>query len=574
MGSISSSCFVSSLLLVSYKRTLFSLHATKTLILSPLKPPEFPSFRRTIITFQKIPTGISPPLSASSLPSSSVELQPIKELPPELQEIVNLFRSVQEPKAKYEQLLFYGKNLKPLDAQFKTRENKVQGCVSQVWVRAFFDEERNVVFEADSDSVLTKGLAALLVQGLSGRPVPEILRVTPDFAVLLGFQQSLTPSRNNGFLNMLKLMQKKALQLAVEAEENKGFTHEADNDTTSVSDSGSGSRADENDALGRDMLQNSENESNSGALGSRGMRNGYLIMRKGILQLAVEAEENKGSTHEADNDKTSVPGSGSGSRADENDALGRDMLQNSENESNSGALGSRGMRNGFLIMRKGILQLAVEAEENKGSTHEADNDKTSVPDSGSGSRADENDALGRDMLQNSENESSSGALGSRGMRNGFLIMRKGILQLAVEAEENKGSTHEADNDTTSVSDSGSGSRASGNEDSGRDMLQNSENESNSGALGSRGMRIREKLERELNPVELEVEDVSYQHAGHAGVRGGNGDGEMHFNLRIVSDNFQGKSLVKRRRLIYDMLQDELQSGLQALSIVAKTPSED
>lgn len=109
--------------------------------------------------------------------------------------------------------MFYGKNLKPLDTQYKTSENKVQGCVSQVWVRAYFDSEKNVVFEADSDSVLTKGLAALLVQGLSGRPVEEILKVSPDFAVLLGLQQSLTPSRNNGFLNMLKLMQKKALIL-------------------------------------------------------------------------------------------------------------------------------------------------------------------------------------------------------------------------------------------------------------------------------------------------------------------------------------------------------------------------
>lgn len=50
--------------------------------------------------------------------------------------------------------------------------------------------DKNVFFEADSDSVLTKGLAALLVQGLSGRPVDEIVRVSPDFVVLLGLQQS------------------------------------------------------------------------------------------------------------------------------------------------------------------------------------------------------------------------------------------------------------------------------------------------------------------------------------------------------------------------------------------------
>uniref|UniRef100_A0A6N2KK47 Fe-S metabolism associated domain-containing protein n=1 Tax=Salix viminalis TaxID=40686 RepID=A0A6N2KK47_SALVM len=100
-----------------------------------------------------------------------MSLQPIDELLPKLQEIIKLFQSVQEPKAKYEQLLFYGKNLKPLDSEFKTRGNKVEGCVSQVWVRAYLDFEKNVVLEADSYSVLTKGLAALLVQGLSSQPI-------------------------------------------------------------------------------------------------------------------------------------------------------------------------------------------------------------------------------------------------------------------------------------------------------------------------------------------------------------------------------------------------------------------
>ncbi|KAL0739018.1 hypothetical protein Bca4012_015228 [Brassica carinata] len=81
------------------------------------------------------------------------------------------------------------------------------------------------------------------------------------------------------------------------------------------------------------------------------------------------------------------------------------------------------------------------------------------------------------------------------------------------------------------------------------------------ALGSRGVRIRERLEKELNPVvELEVEDVSHQHAGHAAVRGSSADGETHFNLRVVSDAFKGKSLVKRHRMVYDLLQEELESG--------------
>ncbi|KAM1753227.1 hypothetical protein ACFXTI_005543 [Malus domestica] len=366
----------------------FRLFTTKipTSILNPKtpKPPSL-SFPQRHITFQRIPTisaSSPPPPSASA--SSSTSLQPVEDLPPKLQEIVKLFQSVEVPKAKYEQLLFYGKNLKPLDDRFKTKQNKVEGCVSQVWVRAYLDSDKNVFFEADSDSVLTKGLAALLVSGLSGRPVDEVLRVSPDFAVLLGLQQSLTPSRNNGFLNMLRLMQRKAKELLVE-EENGG---ESERFAAKIEDSVKS------------------------------------------LELGVDSE---------------VGG---------------------EKNSNSGLRVDGG----------------IEGED-----------------------------IG---LSSGEN----------------------VKQLELVASEM------------------------------------SENVADSGDLGSRGKRIQEKLMGELSPVELEVEDISYQHAGHAGVRG-SGDGETHFNVRVVSKEFEGKSLVKRHRLIYGLLQEELQSGLHALSIVAKTPSE-
>ncbi|KAJ6297682.1 hypothetical protein OIU76_018902 [Salix suchowensis] len=351
-----------------------SLRSTKTSILS-LEPTNLSFFIFSKpISFQKIPTKTLPLLASSSSP---VSLQPIDELPPKLQEIIKLFQSVQEPKAKYEQLLFYGKNLKPLASEFKTRENKVEGCVSQVWVRAYLDFEKNVVFEADSDSVLTKGLAALLVQGLSSRPIEEVLRVSPDFAVSLGLQQSLTPSRNNGFLNMLKLMQKKALDLYMEAEKGSG---------------------------------------------------------------AVEGSK-----------------------------LGDGSVEKEGKTENLGSNGDVGAESSGDTPVKG---LSFDAKT----------------DGGEG-------------------------LGSEGSEKG----------------------------------------------------------SNSKALGSRGIRIWEKLERELSPVELEVEDISYQHAGHAGVRGSTG--ETHFNVKVVSKEFEGKSLVKRHRLIYNLLQDELQSGLHSLSIVAKTLDE-
>ncbi|CAI9100058.1 OLC1v1036979C1 [Oldenlandia corymbosa var. corymbosa] len=198
------------------------------------KPTNYCSFRP--ITFQRIPTKQT---VCSSQGSQSATPEPIEELPPKLQEIVKLFQAVQDPMAKYKQLLFYGSNLKPLDAQYKSCENQVVGCISQIWVRAYIDgDDKNVVFEADSNSLFTKGLAALLVKGLSGRPVEEIVKVSPDFAPMLGLQQKRTRSRNDALSNILKLMQKKALQLYMEAEK---FEGNAGNETSEKS------RSDENE---------------------------------------------------------------------------------------------------------------------------------------------------------------------------------------------------------------------------------------------------------------------------------------------------------------------------------------
>lgn len=134
-------------------------------------------------------------------------------LPAALRKIVGAFQMVPDPMQRYKQLLFYASRLKPLPAELQTPENKVQGCVSQVWLAVQL-RAGAVQLQADSDSQLTKGLAALLVEGLSGAAPDEILRLSPDFIEQLGLKQSLTPSRNNGFLNMLLLIQKKTLELS------------------------------------------------------------------------------------------------------------------------------------------------------------------------------------------------------------------------------------------------------------------------------------------------------------------------------------------------------------------------
>ncbi len=97
----------------------------------------------------------------------------------------------------------------PPDA--KIPDNKVPGCVSQVYVIADLDENGKVQFQGDSDSQLTKGLVALLIRGLNGLESAEIEKIAPDFIQETGLQASLTPSRANGFYNIFKTMQQKAI---------------------------------------------------------------------------------------------------------------------------------------------------------------------------------------------------------------------------------------------------------------------------------------------------------------------------------------------------------------------------
>merc|ERR1712187_95561 len=128
------------------------------------------------------------------------------------------FQSVPDPKVRYQELLSLATKLEPLPNEFKVPEYKVQGCQSQVWVVPRMEEDK-VYFSADSDSQLTKGLASLLVQGLSGSTPQEILAVSPDFIEELGLKQTMTRSRTNGFLNMLLLMQRETLRLSTVSQE-------------------------------------------------------------------------------------------------------------------------------------------------------------------------------------------------------------------------------------------------------------------------------------------------------------------------------------------------------------------
>jgi cysteine desulfuration protein SufE len=132
--------------------------------------------------------------------------------PPALDKIVRRLHQATDPKRRYEYLLWFAKRLPPLPETAKVPENKVPGCVSQVYVTATLTEGK-VVFEGDSDAQITKGLLACLIEGFKDLTPGEVLAISPDFIAETGLNASLTPSRANGFYNIFETMKRKVAQL-------------------------------------------------------------------------------------------------------------------------------------------------------------------------------------------------------------------------------------------------------------------------------------------------------------------------------------------------------------------------
>jgi cysteine desulfuration protein SufE len=135
---------------------------------------------------------------------------------PKLNKIVQRFQRVSNPKRKYEQLLHFAKRLETLPEEHKVDENKVPGCVSQVYVVAECRDGK-VWYHGDSDAQLVKGLVSLLIEGLNGLTPDEISQISPDFIQETGLNVSLTPSRANGFYNIFQMMKQKASAFQQEA---------------------------------------------------------------------------------------------------------------------------------------------------------------------------------------------------------------------------------------------------------------------------------------------------------------------------------------------------------------------
>ena len=130
-----------------------------------------------------------------------------------LDRMVERLGSTADPKRRYEYVLWLAKKLEPMPAEQQTEAIKVKGCVSQVFVQGRL-EQGLMRWQGDSDALITKGLLALLIHGLDGLTPEQVQSMDPAFIAATGLQASLTPSRANGFLNILRSMQQQARDLA------------------------------------------------------------------------------------------------------------------------------------------------------------------------------------------------------------------------------------------------------------------------------------------------------------------------------------------------------------------------
>ena len=125
-------------------------------------------------------------------------------------EIIDEFSGLDDWMDKYQLLIDLGNEQEPLDEQYKTEQNLIDGCQSRVWLQADY-EDGKIRFTAESDALIVKGIVALLIRVLSEHTPQEILDADLYFIEEIGLKEHLSPTRSNGLLAMVKQMRMYAL---------------------------------------------------------------------------------------------------------------------------------------------------------------------------------------------------------------------------------------------------------------------------------------------------------------------------------------------------------------------------
>ena len=117
---------------------------------------------------------------------------------------------------KYNYLIELGKELPVIDSGYKIQDFLIEGCQSKVWLHPEFDGE-TIIFTADSDAIITRGIVSLLIKVLSGRTPDEIIGSDLFFIDKIGLRQNLSPTRSNGLLSMVRQMKLYAMAYQVKS---------------------------------------------------------------------------------------------------------------------------------------------------------------------------------------------------------------------------------------------------------------------------------------------------------------------------------------------------------------------
>ena len=122
------------------------------------------------------------------------------------QDIAEEFEFFEDWMERYEHIIELGKELDPIAEKDKLDEHLIRGCQSRVWLLAAKDRDGNVQFRADSDAIITKGLAALMVRVMNGLPPAAIAQADLWFIEKIGLDAHLSPTRANGLRSMVQQM--------------------------------------------------------------------------------------------------------------------------------------------------------------------------------------------------------------------------------------------------------------------------------------------------------------------------------------------------------------------------------
>ena len=125
-------------------------------------------------------------------------------------EIVDEFSMFDDWMQRYEYIIELGKNLPLIEEVNKTDTNLIKGCQSKVWLQGEQVEDK-IIFTADSDAILTKGIIAILIRTFSNQKAADILNADMDFIDEIGLKDHLSPTRANGLVSMIKNIKMYAL---------------------------------------------------------------------------------------------------------------------------------------------------------------------------------------------------------------------------------------------------------------------------------------------------------------------------------------------------------------------------